>query len=126
MTGKASDLWLHWCPGLTLMRWQEECRVVEERFSLFQSFAELPFFGFRGIVARAGCEYRVMVAAEMDMFPKFAPWVFVTPAVTGAREDGKLCLDVGWRSGSTFADVIAAVVAHIESASSVTAEAKSG
>lgn len=95
MREKASDLWLHWSPGLTLMRWQEECRLVEERFSLFQSFAELPFFGFRGIVARAGCEYRVMVAAEMDVFPKFAPWVFVTPAVPGTREDGKLCLDVG-------------------------------
>jgi HD-GYP domain-containing protein (c-di-GMP phosphodiesterase class II) len=40
--------WLYWCRGLTLERWWEECRLVEERFSLFQSFAEPPFFGFRG------------------------------------------------------------------------------
>jgi len=32
--------WLYWCPGLTLERWQDECRLVEDRFSLFRSFAE--------------------------------------------------------------------------------------
>jgi hypothetical protein len=40
-------LWLYGCPGLPLERWQEECRLVEERFSLSRSFAETPFFGFR-------------------------------------------------------------------------------
>jgi hypothetical protein len=40
--------WLYWCPGLALERWREECRLVEGRFSLFRSFAEAPFFGFRG------------------------------------------------------------------------------
>ena len=61
-------VWLYWCPGLTLERWRCECRLVEERFSLFRAFAEPPFLGFRGVVARAGSEYRVMVAAEMDFF----------------------------------------------------------
>ena len=106
--------WLYWCPGLTLERWQEECRLVEERFSLFRPFAESLFFGFRGIVARSGREYRVTVAAEMDMYPKYVPWVFVTPTILGARDDGKLCLDVSWSSGSTFADVIGAVIAYID------------
>lgn len=88
--------WLYWYSGLTLERWREECRLVEERFSLFRAFAEAPFFGFRGIVARSGVEYRVSVAAEMDMYPKYEPWVFVTPTILGAREDGKLVLDVSW------------------------------
>src|ERR1700674_5214854 len=106
---------LYWCPGLTLELWHEECRLVEERFSLFRPFAELPFFGFRGIVARAGSEYRVTVAAEMDMYPKYQPWVVVTPTILGAREDGKLSLDVSWSpEGSRFADVIGAVIAHVE------------
>jgi hypothetical protein len=42
------------------------------------------------------------------------PWVFVTPPILGAREDGKLCVDVGWSPDSTFADVIGAVVLYIE------------
>lgn len=87
---------------------------MEERSSLFRPFAEAPFFGFRGIVSRAGCEYRVTVAAEMDMYPKYVPWVFVTPTILGAREDGKLCVDVGWSSDATFADVLGAVVLYIE------------
>ena len=82
--------------GLTLERWREECRLVEERFSLFWSFAEPPFLGFRGVVARSGFEYRVMVAAEMDFYPKYLPWAFVTPSVAGAREDGKLLIDLPW------------------------------
>lgn len=105
--------WLHLFPGL-LERWRAECRLVEERFSLFRAFAEAPFFGFRGIVARSGSEYRVSVAAEMDMYPRFQPWVFVEPHITGANERGKLSLDIGWRRESTFADVIRAVVAHME------------
>jgi len=48
------------------------------------------------------------------MYPKYAPWVFVMPTTLGAREDGKLCVDVGWSSGSTFADVIGPVIAHID------------
>ena len=43
--------WLYWCQGLPLERWQEECRLVEERFSLFQSFAEAAFFRFRAVVS---------------------------------------------------------------------------
>lgn len=106
---------LHWCPGLTMERWREECRVVEERFSLFRSFAEPPFLGFRGIVSRAGCECRVTVAAEMDMYPKYPPWVFVTPTILGAREDGKLSLNVSWSPETCrFADAIGAVIAHVE------------
>jgi len=58
---------------------------VEERFSLFRPFAESPFFGFRGIVSRLGRAYHVTVAAEMDMYPRFQPWVFVTPTIPGAR-----------------------------------------
>ena len=107
--------WLYWCRGLTLERWREECRLAEERFSLFRPFAEAPFFGFRGIVARAGCEYRVTVAAEMDMYPKYQPWVFVTPPIAGANADGKLSLDVSWSpETSRFADVVGAVIAHVE------------
>ena len=63
----------------------EECRLVEGRFSLFRPFAEAPFFGFRGVVARSGSEFRVTVAAEMDMYPNYVPWVFVTPPVAGAN-----------------------------------------
>jgi hypothetical protein len=107
--------WLYWCPGLAPERWREECRLVEERFSLFRVFAEAPFFGFRGIVSRAGCEYSVTVAAEMDMYPKYQPWVFVRPTILGARENGKLCVDVAWSAEiSRFADVIGAVIAHVE------------
>jgi hypothetical protein len=90
--------------------------LVEERFSLFRSFAESPFLGFRGIVSRAGYEYRVTVAAEMDMYPKHVPWVYITPLIAGARDDGKLRIDVGWSSDSTFADVVGVVIAWIEQA----------
>ncbi len=110
--------WLCWCPGLTQERWREECRLVEERFSLFQAFAEAPFFGFRGIVSRAGCEYRVSVAAEMDMYPRYQPWVFVTPTILGAREDGKISLDGSWsRETSRIVDVIGTTVLYIEGVS---------
>lgn len=115
MTEDHNCAWLYWCRGLTPTRWQEECRLVEERFSLFRSFAELPFFGFRGIVSRAGCEYRVMVAAEVDMYPKYQPWVFVTPTILGAREDGKLGVDVTWSTQtSRFVDEIGRVALYIE------------
>ncbi len=72
-------LWLYWCPGLTLERWQEECRLVEERFSLFRPFAEAPFFGFRGIVSRSASIYNITVAAEMDMYPKYVALGFCHP-----------------------------------------------
>jgi hypothetical protein len=109
------SLWLYWCPGLTLERWHEEYRLVEERFSLFRSFAETPFFGFRGVVARSGSEYHVTVAAEMDMYPRFQPWVFMTPTILGAREDGKLSVNVAWSpTTSRLADVIGATVLYIE------------
>lgn len=107
--------WLYWCPGLTLERWREECRLVEERFSLFRAFAEAPFLGFRGIVARSGVEYRVSVAAEMDVYPKYPPWVFVDPHITAANERGKLCVDVSWSpETSRFTDVIGTTVLYIE------------
>ena len=116
-------LWLYWCPGLTLERWLQECRLVEERFSLFRSFAETPFFGFRGVVSRAGCEYHVTVAAEMDMYPKYLPWAFVTPCIAGAREDGKLSIDLPWdRAASFFADVIGAVIMYIEAAHQISSD----
>ena len=110
----SSCVWLYWCPGLTLRRWQEECRLVDERFSLFRPFAEAPFFGFRGIVSRSASIYNITIAAEMDMYPRYAPWVFVTPTILGAREDGKLCVDVGWGADSTFTDVLGAVVLYME------------
>ena len=66
-------------------------------------------------MARAGCEYRVTVAAEMDMYPKYQPWVFVTPPVAGANADGKLSVDVSWSpEGSRFAGVVGAVIAHVD------------
>jgi hypothetical protein len=115
--------WLYWCRGLTLDRWRCECRLVEEQFSLFRSFAEPPFLGFRGVVARSGCEYQVMAAAEMDLYPKYVPWAFVTPSIVGAREDGKLLIDLPWRPDSSFVDVIEAVVLYIEGVQRSFAEA---
>ncbi len=83
----------------------------------------MPHMGFRGIVSRAGCEYRVTVAAEMDFYPKHQPWVFVTPTILGARENGKLSVDVVWSSEiSRFADVIRAVVAHVENVSRIASQ----
>jgi hypothetical protein len=125
VTDMAENLvWMYWCRGLTLERWREECRLVEERFSLFRPFAEPPFLGFRGVVARSGCEYAVMVAAEMDFYPRYLPWAFVTPSIVGAREDGKLSINLPWDGdASFFADVIGAVVLYIEAASQSSAEA---
>jgi hypothetical protein len=115
---------MYWCRGLTLERWRSECRLVEERFSLFRAFAEPPFLGFRGVVARSGFEYRVMVAAEMDFYPRYLPWAFVTPSVAGAREDGKLLIDLPWNQNvSRFVHVIEAVIAYIEAAHRSSAEA---
>jgi len=48
------------------------------------------------------------------MYPKYVPWVFVTPNILGEREDGKLGVDVGWQRDSIFGDVIGAVVLDIE------------
>ena len=124
MTEDENLVWMFWCRGLTLERWREECRLVEERFSLFRSFAEPPFLGFRGVVARSGFEYRVMVAAEMDFYPQYLPWAFVTPSIAGAREDGKLLIDLPWnRNVSRFVEVIEAVIAYIEAAHRSSAEA---
>jgi hypothetical protein len=88
---------------------------VEERFSLFRAFAEPPFLGFRGVVARSGCVYDVMVAAEMDFYSRYLPWAFVTPSIAGTREDGKLSINLPWDGGAArFGDVIGAVVLYIE------------
>ncbi|MBZ5688040.1 MAG: hypothetical protein LAP86_23750 [Acidobacteriia bacterium] len=68
----------------------------------------------RGVVSRAGTLYRVTVAAEMDMYPTPAPWVWVTPTLPGARDGGKVRIDEPWGvDRSRFASVIAAVVARI-------------
>jgi hypothetical protein len=49
------------------------------------------------------------------MYPKYQPWVFFTPTILGACEDGKLFIDVSWNPGTVmFADVIGAVLAHVE------------
>ena len=81
--------WLHWCPYLTPERWEEECRLVEERLSLFFSFVEMPFLGFRGVVSRGGTMYRVMIAADMDMYPALPPSIFVTPTVPARVRMGR-------------------------------------
>ena len=124
VTDNENLTWMYWCRGLTLERWRSECRLVEERFSLFRSFAEPPFLGFRGVVARAGCEYDLMVAAEMDFYPRYLPWAFVTPSIAGARADGKLSIDLPWDGEAFFfAEVIGAVVLYIEVAQQPSAEA---
>jgi hypothetical protein len=67
--------------------------------------------------AEGGTLYRVTVAAEIDMYPTLAPWVFVTPTLRGAREDGKVRIEEPWQpETSRFAPVIAAVVMKIEAA----------
>jgi len=38
----------------------------------------------------------VMVAADMDFYPRYLPWAFVTPFIAGAGEDGKLSIDLPW------------------------------
>ena len=109
--------WLYWCPHLTPERWEKECRQVEERFSLFEPFVEIPFLGFRGVVARGGQQYRVTVAADMDMYPTLRPSVYVTPSLPGARADGKVCIDDPWQpETSSFASVIATVMTRVEAA----------
>jgi hypothetical protein len=93
---------------------RQECRLVEERFYLFRSFAEPPFFGFRGVVARAGCEYHVTVAAEMDVYAQYLLWAFFIPSIAGARKDGKLLINLPWEGvASFFVDVIGAVIIYI-------------
>jgi hypothetical protein len=48
----------------------------------------------------------VTVVAEMDFYPKYQPWVFLTPTILGACESGKLCVDASWNAQtSRFADV---------------------
>jgi len=50
-----------------------------------------------------------------SMYPKYKPWVYVTPTIARANVDGKLCVDVPWDPGtSMFADVVGAVIAHVE------------
>ena len=104
--------WLCGCPGLTLEHWQEERRLVEERFSL--PFAEAAFFGFRGVVARSGAQYSVTVTAEMDFYPS-TNLGFLSGRHLGEREDGKLGVNLPWQAEtSTFADVVGAVIAQVE------------
>jgi len=90
---------------------------VEERFSLFSSFVEMPFLGFRGVVSRDGILYRVMVAAEIDMYPTLRPSVYVSPPLPGGRDSGKVCIDEPWLpETSRFAPIIGEVVKKIEAA----------
>lgn len=51
------------------------------------------------------------------------PWTFVTPSVAGAREDGKLSLNLPWDRESRLADVSGEVVLYIEGARQISAEA---
>jgi hypothetical protein len=63
---------------------------------------------------RGGCEYRVTVAAEMDMCPILRPWVYVTPTLPGASADGEVRIDDPWQpETSTFGSV---VIARVETA----------
>jgi hypothetical protein len=72
-----------------------------------------------------GFEYWVMVAAEMDFYPKYLPWAFVTPSIVGAREDGKVPLDLAWDGeASSFVFVLGAVVLYIEGARRASAKAR--
>ena len=102
------------CPYLSQERWERECEEVEERFTLFRSFVEFPFLGFRGVVGRRGVEYHVWVAAETDHYPKRTPWIFVEPEVPGVEANGRLRLDLKWDENCMFADVVAAAIGHIE------------
>src|ERR1700730_15475038 len=71
-----------------------------------------------------GFEYQVTVAAEMDFYPPYLPWAFVTPSIAGARADGKLSIDLPWDGEAFFfAEVIGAVVLYIEVAQQPSAEA---
>jgi hypothetical protein len=59
-------------------------------------------------------------AGELQGAASGAPlsWVFVTPSVAGAREDGKLCLDRAGRCDSSFAEVIGVVIRYVEGGAS--------
>ena len=75
------------------------------------------------MVARAGCEYHVTVAAEMDFYPQYLPWAFVTPSIVGAREDGNLLINLPWDGeASRFVDVIGAIILYIEEAKQTSAD----
>ena len=81
---------------------------------MFRPFADLHFW-ISGGGGEAGCEYHVSVAAEMDFYPMYLPWVFVTPSIAGARQDGKLSIALPWdQAASSFADVIGAVIGYVE------------
>ena len=76
------------------------------------------------MVARSGCVYDVTVAAEMDFYPEYLPWAFVTPSVAGAREDGKLSINLPWDGeAGRLVDVIGVVALYIEEAKQTSAEA---
>jgi hypothetical protein len=48
-----------------------------------------------------------MIESEMDFYPQYLPWAFVTPSIAGARQDGKLLIDLPWDGeASFFVDVI--------------------
>jgi len=52
-----------------------------------------------------------------DFYPKYLPWAFVTPCIAGAKENGKVSINLPWDGeASFFADVIGAVVLYIEGA----------
>jgi hypothetical protein len=56
-----------------------------------------------------------------EVYPKYAPWVFVEPRLAEAKENGKLSLNLHWESGSpSFADAIRAV--YIEGANQLSTE----
>ena len=60
----------------------------------------------------------------MDFYPQYLPWAFVTPSIAGARQDGKLLIDLPWDGeASFFVDVIGVVILYIEAANRTSAEA---
>jgi hypothetical protein len=99
------NLWLHLFPGAAGAL-AGGAPLVEERFSLFRAFAKAPFFGFRGIVARSGAEYRVTVAAEMDFYRSTSLGCSSRRRSSVRARTGKLCVDASWDAQtSRFADV---------------------
>jgi hypothetical protein len=74
--------------------------VMSVGHSAVSEAPRVPFFGFRGIVAKSESVYWVTVAAEMDMYPRYVSWVFVGPSVARANKVGKLRVGVGWSSDS--------------------------
>jgi hypothetical protein len=87
--------------------------LSEERFLFFGLLQSLPSWNFEGWWRERGVS-TATVAAEMDFYPQYLPWAFVTPSIAGLREDGKLLIDLPWDGeAARFVDVIGAVVLYV-------------